>query len=117
MLKDIRVLPIVKQVEEIRAKLMDFFQKRHLASLNISSCLTPYAEKILSQETKEARRLHVWVAGLNEFQVQSANYVDVVCLDARTCTCRKWEALRISCSHAITLMRVRHHNLYDFCEN
>ena len=64
MLKDIRVLPIVKQVEEIRAKLMDLFQKRHLASLNINSHLTPYAEKILGQEAEEARRLHVRVAGL-----------------------------------------------------
>ena len=39
MLKDIRVLPIVEQCEEIRAKLMEFFQKRHAKSLNINNRL------------------------------------------------------------------------------
>ena len=45
MLKDIRALPIVKQVKEIRAKLMEFFQKRHVQSLNVNNHLTPYAKK------------------------------------------------------------------------
>ena len=47
ILKDTRVLPIVKQVEEIRARLMEFFQKRHAESLNINNHLTPFAKKIL----------------------------------------------------------------------
>ena len=117
MLKDTRVLPIVKQVEEIRARLMEFFQKRHSEKLNIYSRLTPYAEKMLGHETKEAWRLHVRVAGLVKFQVQSANYVDIVHLNRQTCTCRKWEVLGILCSHAIASMRVRKYNPYDFCDN
>ena len=83
----------------------------------IDSRLTPYVEKMLGHETEEAQRLHVHVAGLVEFQVQSANYVDIVHLDRRTCTCRKWEVLGIPCSHAITSIRVRKYNPYDFCDN
>ena len=67
MLKDTRALPIVKQVEEIRARLMEFFQKRYTENLVINSCLTPYPEKLLGHETEEARRLHVRVASLVEF--------------------------------------------------
>ena len=44
LLKDTRVLPIVKQGEEIRAKLMEFYQKRHFRSESVTSHLTPYAE-------------------------------------------------------------------------
>ena len=84
LLKDTRVLPIVKQVEEIRAKLMEFYQKLHLQSESVTTRLTPYAEQILSQEMEEARRVHVRIAGLVEFQVQSAKYVDVVDLKRRT---------------------------------
>ena len=83
----------------------------------INRRLTPYAEKMLGHEIEEARRLHVRVAGLVEFQVQSPNYVDIVHLDRRTCTCRKWEVLGIPCSHAIASMRVRKYNPYDFCDN
>ena len=112
MLKDTRVLSIVKQVE-IRARLMEFSQKQRTKNLKINSRLTPYAEKVLGQETEEAQRLHVRVAGLVEFQVQFANYVDIV-LNRWTCTCRKWEVLGIPCSHAITSMRVRKYNPYYF---
>ena len=117
MLKDIRVLPIVKQAEETRAKLMEFFQKRHADSLNINNRLTPYAKKILSQETGETRRLHVRLAKLAEFEGQSSNYMDVVHLDRRSCVCYKWEILGIPCSQAISSMRARHYNPYDYCEN
>ena len=34
---------------------------------------------------EETRRVHVCVAGLVEFQVQSAKYVDAVDLERRTC--------------------------------
>ena len=89
LLRDIKVLPITKQIEEIRAKLMEFFQKRQLLSQAVTTRLTPYAEKSLSQEMEEARRVHVGVAGLVEFQVQFAEYVDVVDLERRICMCQK----------------------------
>lgn len=117
LLKDTRVLPITKQVEEIRGKLMDFYQKRHLQSESITTRLTPYAEKVLSQEMDEARRLHVRVAGIVEFQVQSAEYVDVVDLERKSCTCRKWEILGIPCCHAIAAMKMRNYDPYEFCEH
>lgn len=44
LLKDTGVLPIVKQVEEIRAKLMELYQKRLLQSESVTTHLTPYAE-------------------------------------------------------------------------
>ena len=63
---------------------MEFYQKRHLESQAVTSRLTPYTKKVLEKETEEARRLHVCVAGLVEFHVQSAEYVDVVDLERKT---------------------------------
>ena len=93
LLKDTRVLPITKQVKEIRAKLMEVYQKRRIQKKNITTCLTPYAEKYLNNEMEEACGVHVHVAGLVEFQVQSAEYVDVVDLEKKSCTCHKWEVI------------------------
>lgn len=52
-------------------------------------------------------------AGLVEFQVQSAEYVDVVDLVRGTFTCHKWEARGIPCSHVVAGMKVRNLNPYD----
>ena len=68
LLKDTRVLPIVKQAEEIRAKVMEFYQKRHLHSESVITRLTPYVEKILSQEIVEARKVHVRVLAWSNFK-------------------------------------------------
>ena len=87
LLRDIRVLLITKQVGDKRAKLMEFFQKQQLLSQAMTTHLTPYAKKALSQKMEEARRVHVRVAGLIEFQVRSVEYVDDVDLERRICTC------------------------------
>ena len=95
---------------------MELYQKHHLESQAVTSFLTPCAEKVLEKETEEARRIHVCVAGLVEFQVQSAEYVDVVILECKTCTCWKWEILRILFSLALASMRVKNYDPYEFCE-
>ena len=117
LLKDIRVLPITKQVEEIRAKLMEFFERRHAQMQKITSRLTPCVEKYLSNEMEESRRLHICVAGLVEFQVQSGEYVDVVNLECRSCSCHRWEVMGIPCSHAVAAMKVRNIDPYDYSEH
>ena len=71
---------------------------------------------MLSHEAEESFRVHVRVAGLVEFQVQFAEFIDVVDLDKRKCTCRKWEFLGIPCSHALAAMQMRKLNPYNFCE-
>ena len=66
---------------------------------------------------EEARRVRVQVAGLVEFQVQSVEYVDIVDLECKTCTCRKWEILGIPCCHALASMKDRNYDPYEFCEH
>ena len=94
---------------------MEFYQKRRLQSESITTRLTPYAEKVLSQEMDEACQLHVRVVGIVEFQAQSAKYVDVVDLERKSCTCRKWEILGIPCYHALAAMKMRNYYPYEFC--
>ena len=58
----------------------------------------------------------VWVAALNEYQVQSVEFVDVVNLDRRSCSCRKWDVIGIPCCHAVAAMEALNMNPYDYCE-
>ena len=94
---------------------MEFYQKRRIQTQNITTRLTPYAEKYLNNEMEEARKLHVRVPV--EFQVQWAKYVDVVDLEKKSCKCRKWEVIGLPCCHALASMKVQNVNPYDFCEH
>ena len=54
---------------------MEIYQKRHFQSESVTTRLTPYAKQLLRQEMEEAHKVHVGVAGLVEFQVESTEYV------------------------------------------
>ena len=62
---------------------MKFFKRRHAETQKITLHLIPYAEKYLNNDMEESHRLHIRVAGLVEFQVQSAEYIDVVNLECK----------------------------------
>lgn len=116
LLKDVRVYPITKQVEAIRYKIMEFYEKHRRISHDTYTRLTPYAEKLLSKETEHARRLGVQPASQYEFLVHSTEYIDVVHLNRRSYSCRKWDVLGIPCSHAIAAIHMRGLDPYDYCE-
>lgn len=117
LFKETRVLPITKQVEEIHAKLLGFFERLHAQTQKIMLHLTPYAEKYLSSKMEESHRLHARAVGLVEFQVQSGEYVDVVNLKCRSFSCRRWEVMGIPLSHAVAAMKVQNIDPYDYCEH
>ena len=79
--------------------------------------VTPYAYKLINREKEASRRLHCRQAGELEFQVLSPGYTDVVHLDRRSCTCRKWDLLGIPCAHALCAIELNRYNPYDFCEH
>ncbi|XXG73034.1 hypothetical protein AAC387_Pa07g2015 [Persea americana] len=103
-------------VEAIRSKLMEFFELRRLKSHVLNSMLTRYAESMLSKESEHARRLGVRAASPTEIEVHSSEYVDIVHLDRRSYTRRRWELLGIPCSHAVATLKMRGLDPYDNCE-
>ncbi|XXG73317.1 hypothetical protein AAC387_Pa07g2258 [Persea americana] len=71
---------------------------------------------MLSKESEHASRLGVRATRPTEIKVHSSEYVDVVHLDRRSCTCRRWELLGIFCSHAVATLKMRGLDPYDYCE-
>ncbi|XXG46450.1 hypothetical protein AAC387_Pa02g1296 [Persea americana] len=71
---------------------------------------------MLSKESEHARRLGVCAANPTKVEVHSSEYVDIVHLGCHSCTCRRWELLEISCSHAVAALKMRGLDPYDKCE-
>ncbi|XXG64962.1 hypothetical protein AAC387_Pa05g2780 [Persea americana] len=84
---------------------MEIFELRRLKSHVLNSKLTRYAESMLSKESEHARKLGVRAANPTEIEVHSSEYVDVVHLDRRSCTRRRWELLGIPFLHAVAALK------------
>lgn len=95
---------------------MEFYEVHHRSSLEVRTRLTPYAERIPSKELEDARWLGVQLASQYEYQDHFAQYIDVMHLDRRSSSCRKWDVLGIPCPHAMASVQMRGVDPYDSYE-
>nr|CAD1830065.1 unnamed protein product [Ananas comosus var. bracteatus] len=110
-------LPITYLVEETRKKTACYFYQRKNNGENITSVVTPYAEKILgsSRETSRFYTLNPSTDVL--FQVIAADRTDAVDLSKKTCSCKRWDIDGIPCNHAMAAISFRLRDPYDFVED
>ncbi|XP_020081650.1 uncharacterized protein LOC109705325 [Ananas comosus] len=117
VIRHLKGLPITYLVEETRKKTACYFYQRKNNGENITSVVTPYAEKILgsSRETSRFYTLNPSTDVL--FQVIAADRTDVVDLSKKTCSCKRWDIDGIPCNHAMAAISFRLRDPYDFVED
>ncbi|XP_077251881.1 uncharacterized protein LOC143891123 [Tasmannia lanceolata] len=104
LLKGSRELPIAALVEQTRWRIFDFFQYRQKAGSKWTTRLTPNAEDWLADECILAGGYMVHQYGWTVYEVKSKYHVDEVDIEKKTCTCRLFQTMGMSCSHAIAVM-------------
>lgn len=110
MILDVRNKPVRTMLEGIRNKIM-VKNSGIRGKLEYSRWeITPtYAEK-LEEAKKWSREVTAKQSDKGLWQVSSVTRNCAVNLDARTCTCRKWDVTGIPCHHAVSaMMKVRQH--------
>ncbi|KAG6507063.1 uncharacterized protein LOC121980764 [Zingiber officinale] len=93
-------LPIVQMMEHIRNQLTSWFNDRHLVALSLPSVLVPSAEKIISEASSDSVCYQVLRANKVEFEIVSTERTNIVDIQSRTCSCRRWQIYGIPCAHA-----------------
>ncbi|XP_077225027.1 uncharacterized protein LOC143858256 [Tasmannia lanceolata] len=115
LLKGARELPIAALVEQTRWKLSDFFQYRQKAGTKWTTRLTPNAEDWLAEQCILAGAYMAHQCGWTVYEVKSKYHVDEVDLEKKTCTCRLFQTMGMSCSHAIAAMGLDQRDPYSYC--
>ncbi|XP_077230137.1 uncharacterized protein LOC143863339 [Tasmannia lanceolata] len=115
LLKGARELPIAAIVQQTRWKLSDFFQYRQKAGTKWTTRLTPNAEDWLSEQCILAGAYMAHQCGWTVYEVKSKYHVDEVDLEKKTCTCRLFQTMGMSCSHAIAAMGLDQRDPYSYC--
>ncbi|KAK8672269.1 hypothetical protein V6N13_110642 [Hibiscus sabdariffa] len=109
MIIDARDKPILTMMEIIRTKMMQRILKKVEAAQKYTRLLCPKIQKKVDTLIEQAARYEV------AFGPSDQHVVD---LEARVCSCRKWDLTGITCAHAISAMLSIQHspeNYVDSC--
>lgn len=93
-------LPIVQMMEHIREQLTVWFHERRNIGMSLGSVLVPSAEKIVSEAMADSRCYQVLRANKVEFEIVSSERTNIVDIQSRCCSCRRWQIYGIPCAHA-----------------
>ncbi|XP_058006462.1 uncharacterized protein LOC131181622 [Hevea brasiliensis] len=124
MLKGIRALPITTMVEKIFFQCVQYFDTRRTTfreQLQLGFNLTPACRQIMNENLNEANSLNVRLFNRDcgEFEVWKDRTGDnhIVKLYERTCTCEKFQEIRIPCSHVIAACQSMSINYEQYVSN
>lgn len=93
-------LPIVQMMEHIRNHLTIWFVERQTLGSSWASILVPSAEKIVLEAITDSHCYQVLRANKVEFEIVSSERTNIVDIQRRCCSCRRWQIYGIPCAHA-----------------
>ncbi|MQM10699.1 hypothetical protein Taro_043599 [Colocasia esculenta] len=108
-----RSLPILQMVETICRQIMEMGGRRRTEATNWETTLCPTIEKVLAKIMFSARQNSVIPSDGRLFEVVNGNKTYVVNISEWTCSCHKWQLLKIPCEHACAAITCSHKPLYD----
>ncbi|XP_039145538.1 uncharacterized protein LOC120282753 [Dioscorea cayenensis subsp. rotundata] len=115
-IKEAPDLPVTNMVDLIRFKLMGMLCHRHEQSQRWERCLCPVIHRKIEELVEESRNLLVGRFNGDYFEVvEQKNYC--TSLNARTCSCRRWQVYGIPCKHACAVILQTDTNIHRYVDD
>ena len=105
LLRHARSLPIIPLVDYIRSHVQRWFYERREQAAARDAILTPAAQAIIDKQLELSRPMTVEPVSRNEFEVKHRGIVEVVHLQEKTCSCRRFDLSQLPCAHALAACR------------
>ncbi|KAG7542685.1 hypothetical protein ISN45_Aa07g026420 [Arabidopsis thaliana x Arabidopsis arenosa] len=96
-----RSLPIVRLLESIRTMMTRWFAERRVDANSQQTTLSRGVEKLLQARVTAARLMGVQTIDALRVQVTYGTQLHIVNVDAKKCTCRRFDHEKLPCIHAI----------------
>uniref|UniRef100_A0A1D1XVQ6 Transposase for insertion sequence element IS1081 n=1 Tax=Anthurium amnicola TaxID=1678845 RepID=A0A1D1XVQ6_9ARAE len=111
-------LPVVQLMEHIRNQLTRWFdERRNLALSWASSYLVPSAEKLISEAVADSHCYQVLRANKVEFEIVSSERTNIVDIQTRCCSCRRWQIYGVPCAHAAAALLSSGENVHHYADD
>jgi SWIM zinc finger len=98
--------PIYSLLQAIQHKLSKWFSTRRTKAANNTYWVTPKVHDMLLKTCVESKVMASSKLNEFEFEVRGLDFVHVVNLGNKTCTCRAFDVDRIPCAHSIAALRL-----------
>ncbi|XP_018460226.1 uncharacterized protein LOC108831162 [Raphanus sativus] len=115
-LRSPREFPVIPLLESIREMMTRWFFKRRTKSSKHTKPLTIAVEKKIDRRIEKGKKFQVFPVSDDRFLVQGDTFECMVDLVRRTCSCGKFDLMKIPCRHAIKAafsVGIRAHTLTD----
>ncbi|KAL5544358.1 hypothetical protein UlMin_008142 [Ulmus minor] len=110
-----RELPVTALAEEMRSLVQRWHYERRMEAEKCKTRLTPPAKTLLSEQYQLSMRMRLDPASDTVYTVLDGDKNGVVYLQARTCSCRRFQLEQLPCAHAMITIRHSKRDVYDFC--
>ncbi|XP_070662299.1 uncharacterized protein [Malus domestica] len=114
-LKDARKLPIIALTDHLRGILQEWFNERRNTTSSWNSTLTKWAEEKVHKNQNKGLRMSVSSINHYALQVHEVDLYHIVDLNAKSCTCRRFDLDQLPCVHATAACRIRNTSMYTMC--
>ncbi|KAL5549541.1 hypothetical protein UlMin_004772 [Ulmus minor] len=108
-------LSVIALAGEIRNFVQQWHYERRTEAEKCKTILTPSAETLLSEQYQLSMRMGLDPASDIMYTVLDRDKNGVVDLQARTCSCRRFQLEQLPCAHAMIAIRHSKRDVYDFC--
>lgn len=115
-LRSPREFPVIPLLDSIREMMTRWFFKRRTKSSKHTKPLTIAVEKKIDRRIEKGKKFQVFPVSDDRFLVQGDTFECMVDLVRRTCSCGKFDLMKIPCRHAIKAafsVGIRAHTLTD----
>ncbi|PHU01595.1 hypothetical protein BC332_31382 [Capsicum chinense] len=115
MLRNEREYPVAAIFNSIAHIFGEIFRKRYAEVDNSKTTFVPVAETILRENMTKGDKLYVnnINGSTDEFAMLGYGRSAKVNLSRRSCSCRKYNLVKLSCTHAMAALRLKHADEYN----
>ncbi|KAL5570812.1 hypothetical protein UlMin_020409 [Ulmus minor] len=110
-----RELPVTALAEEMRSLVQRWHYERRTEAEKCKTWLTPVVETLLSEQYQLSMQMCLNSASDTVYIVLDGDKNRFVDLQARTCSCRRFQLEQLPCAHAMIAIRHSKRDVYNFC--
>ncbi|XP_073158870.1 uncharacterized protein [Henckelia pumila] len=114
-LREERELPIIALLEALQRITSTWRSKYRQEAVASTTHLTPAIESIIRENFIVSRKYEVIEATEGKYCVYGSTSNELVDLQSKSCTCRKFDIDKIPCSHAIAAAYNENISVYELC--
>ncbi|XP_015081203.1 uncharacterized protein LOC107024736 [Solanum pennellii] len=112
-----RELPVYDFLEEVRQMFARWNLKNHTSASHTFTTLCGRPQEMLVANEEASLRMKVVTSNNYVFSVHHEGRTYIVCLENKTCTCKRFQIDEIPCSHAWAVLKKKHFDVGPYCSD